>query len=178
MMTTKTVPRVWIGCLQCYNEGNLVGEWFDAAEADEVNTSALHGRKIDPGTHEELWCLDHENLPITGECSPYEAARIAHVVEEVSEGDRAAFIAWVLSGDYVEDGDGLPGVSDFEESYCGEWPSFREYAEELADGIELLDGVPEQIVRYFDWDGWVRDLSLDYRTEEAPNGDLFVFRAI
>ena len=58
-----------------------------------------------------------------------------------------------------------------------EWPSFREYAEELADDIELLDGVPEAITRYFDWDGWVYDLRFDYRTEQVPNGGLYVFRA-
>ena len=29
------MPRVWIGCLACYNEGNLVGDWFDADVADD-----------------------------------------------------------------------------------------------------------------------------------------------
>lgn len=64
--TIDTTPRVWIGCLQCYNEGNLVGDWYSASEADKITTSKVHERVINPGTHEELWCLDHENLPITG----------------------------------------------------------------------------------------------------------------
>lgn len=38
MATTaiSTTPRAWIGCLACYNEGRLVGDWFDAVTADEV----------------------------------------------------------------------------------------------------------------------------------------------
>lgn len=170
-------PRVWIGCFQCYNEGKLVGDWYDAVDADEITTSALHGRKIQPETHEELWVMDHENLLITGECSPHDAAELAGVMEEVPEGDRAALIAWVLSGDYVEDGEGLPSISDFEERYCGEWVSFREYAEQLGDDIGLLDDVPEEIARYFDWDAWTRDLMFDYTTEDAPTS-VYVFRVM
>ena len=29
-------PRVWIGCLACYNEGRLRGDWFSAAEAADI----------------------------------------------------------------------------------------------------------------------------------------------
>ena len=39
---TDTTPRVWIGCLACYNAGSLVGDWFDAATADEVTTYDVH----------------------------------------------------------------------------------------------------------------------------------------
>ena len=41
--TTDTTPRVWIGCLACYNEGRLVGDWYDAITADEI-TTASHQR--------------------------------------------------------------------------------------------------------------------------------------
>lgn len=77
-----------------------------------VRTACSHGC-------EETWVMDHENLPIRGEYSPHEAAQLARAVEEVHESDREAFMAWVLSGDQIEDGDGLPSVSDFEERYCG-----------------------------------------------------------
>ena len=83
----------------------------------------------------------------------------------------------MLSGDYVEEDDGLPSVSDFEERYCGEWGSFREYAEQLADDIGLLNDVREEIARYFDWDAWARDLMFDYTTEDAPAG-VYVFRVM
>ena len=98
---------------------------------------------------------------------------------EVDEYFRPALCAWVESGDYVAEGDtDLPSISDFEERYCGEWDSFEDYAEQLADDIGLLDGVPEEIARYFDWDSWTRDLAFDYTTHDNPEGGVFVFRVL
>ena len=176
---TATTPRAWIGCLQCYNEGKLVGGWYDAVDADEITTSALHGHKIQPDTHDELLVMDPENLPITGECSPHDAAELANAIDEVSECERPALIAWVESGDYIAEGNtDLPSISDFKERYCGEWDTFREYAEQLADDIGLLADVPEEIARYFDWSAWTRDLAFDYETYDDPEGGVFVFRVL
>ena len=175
---TDTTPRVWIGCLACYNEGNLVGDWFDADVADEVVPATIHGIHARTDGHDELWVLDHENLPVDGECSPQDAARVARAVLAVGPEQREAFIAWIDSGDYVEDGDGSPSASDFEELFEGRWDSFSEYAENLADDIGLLADVPEEITRYFDWRAWTRDLAMDYRTEDATDGGVFVFRVL
>lgn len=175
---TATDARVWIGCLHCYNAGHLVGEWYPAAEADDISTDSLH---IDSGTIarvscEELWVMDHEGLPISGECSPAEAARWGQLLEEVDEHQRGAFTAWVLAGNYSHDGDGMPNVSDFEDAYAGEWDSFREYAENLADETGMLAGVPDEIAAYFNWDAWTRDLAYDYTTDDAPGCGVYVFR--
>lgn len=180
-MTTDTAPRVWIGCLACYNSGRLVGEWYDAAEADTVAVDGLH---VDAGTVarvscEELWVMDHENLPISGECSPVEAAEWGRLLAEVDEWQRDALLAWVRSGDYIAEGRGdLPSLPDFEERYAGEWDSFRDYAEELADDMGLMREVPEWARAYFDLDAWARDLAYDYTTEPAPNGGVYVFRSL
>ena len=68
--TTDTTPRAWIGCLACYNEGRLVGDWYDAINADEVTTYDLHGAHSRADSHDELWVMDHENIPVSGEMSP------------------------------------------------------------------------------------------------------------
>ena len=176
--TADTAPRIWVGCLACYNNARLVGAWFDAIDGDDITLADVHGgaQHVRPGC-EELWVMDHENLPLRGECSPHEAAQLARVVEEAHESDREAFLVWALSGDQIEDGDGLPSVSEFEERYCGTWPSFRDYAENLADDIALLDGIPDEIARYFDWQSWTRDLAFDYTTSAADSG-VYVFRSI
>ena len=104
---------------------------------------------------------------------------IFNSLDEVDEYMRPALCAWVESGDYVAEGTGdLPSISDFEERYQGHWDDFREYAENLADDIGLLDGVPEEIARYFDWQAWTRDLAMDYSTYAAPEGGVFVFRVL
>ena len=30
-------PRVWVGCLGCYNAGRLVGRWVDAEDAADLS---------------------------------------------------------------------------------------------------------------------------------------------
>lgn len=175
--TTDTTPRVWIGCLSCYNDGRLVGDWFDAATADEVTTYDVHGAHSRADSHDELWVFDHENIPVRGEMDPLTAGAWGRCLAEVDEHLRPALCAWVESGDYVAEGTGdLPSISDFEERYQGHWDTFAEYAENLADDIGLLDGVPEEIARYFDWQAWSRDLAMDYSVYDDPEGGVFVFR--
>ena len=167
-MTTRTntdiTPRAWIGCLACYNNARLVGEWFNAETADEVTLADVHGgaHRVRSG-REELWVMDHENIPASGEMSPAEAAEWARVLLAVPEHQREALCAWTASGSYVAEGTGdLPSVPDFEERFCGTWGSFRDYAETLAEEIGLIpQDAPEELVRYFNWVAWTRDLEHD-----------------
>lgn len=176
---TDNIPRAWIGCLACYNDGWLVGEWFDAETADEVTLADVHG-----GAHhvrqgcEELWVMDHENIPAEGEMSPSEAAEWGRVILSVPEHLRDALRAWVASGSYVAEGTGdLPSVSDFEERFCGTWGSFRDYAETLAEEIGVIsEDAPEELVRYFNWDAWTRDLEHDYTVVRADAISVYIFR--
>ena len=176
---TDMTPRVWIVCLTCYDEGRLVGDWFDAATADEVITYDVHGAYSRADSHDKLWCFDHENIPVRGELDPLTAAAWGRVYTEVGPEHWPALCAWVESGDYVAEGNSdLPCIPDFVERYCGEWESFEDYARELADEIGLLTDVPEEIARYFDWSAWTRDLAFDYSTHDNPEGGVFVFRVL
>ncbi|WP_193107342.1 antirestriction protein ArdA [Brachybacterium sp. FME24] len=179
-MTTTTEPamKVWIGCLACYNNGQLVGEWFHAIDADEVTLADVHrGSGGSRAGCEELWCLDVDDMPVHREMSPTEAAEWGRIVEDVDEHLRPALLAWVRSGNYVAVGTGdLPSVSDFEERYAGAWDDFNEYAHQLAEDIGLLADVPEEVARYFDWKSWTRDLAFDFTVEDAPGSGVFVFR--
>ncbi len=179
-MTTDTTPRVWIGCLHCYNSGALVGEWYDAADADAVTVDGLHADACTTArvSCEELWVMDHEHLPITGECSPADAAEWGRLLRNVEEWQREALLAWVRSGDYITEGTGvLPSMTDFEERYAGEWRTFRDFAEELADDAGMLPEIPEWARPYFDMEKFAYDLTFDHSTEPAPGGGVFVFRS-
>ena len=179
MATTaiSTTPRAWIGCLACYNEGRLVGDWYDAINAAEVTTYDLHGAHSRADSHDELWVMDHEIIPVSGEMSPADAAAWGRTIAEVDEHLRPALLAWVDSGDYVAEGNSdLPCISDFMERYCGEWSDFDDYARTLADDTGLLEGIPEEITNYFDWDAWINDIGLDYNTADSADGGVYVFR--
>lgn len=166
LTTTTTYPSVWIGCLACYNEGRLIGEWYPAKEAGEVTPEDIHHKET---SHEELWCFDIEGFPsVIGEMSPTAAVPWGELYDEVGETQWPALLAWVESGCCV---------ADFEDAYQGEWGSFDEYAEQLAEDIGLTDGWPEEAQRYFDWNAWTRDLGFDYTVADAPDGGVFVFRS-
>lgn len=173
-------PRVWIGCLECYNSGRLVGDWYSCAEAPDITTSQLHGRPIREHTHEELWCLDTDNIPVNREMSPMEAGEWGEIYNELDSPDLwPALCAWVRSGSYVAQGDtDLPSVGDFEERHAGEWESFRDYAFRLAEDLCLFDGLDEDhvAVRYFGWDSWISDLESDYTVVPTGHGGVHVFR--
>lgn len=175
-ITADTTPRVWPGCLNCYNNGRLVGRWVDCTDADNVTLDFIHEGTGGPYEGcEEIWCLDHENIPQRGEMGLSEAAEWGRAYSEVGPERWPAFCAWVESGAYAGDGD-TPSVPDFEEACQGQWDSFREYAEQLTENIRLTDGWPEEARRYFDWDAWTRDLRHDYTVADAPDGGVFVFR--
>lgn len=178
-LTTDITPRVWVGCLACYNAGRLVGDWYDAEQADTITTYDIHGAHSRADSHDELWVMDHENIPVKGEMSPADAAAWGRCLAEVDEHLRLALVAWVESGDYVAEGNSdLPCIPDFMERYCGEWDSFDDYARELADDTGLLADVPDEIANYFDWRSWTRDLRFDYVTHANPEGGVFVFRVM
>lgn len=174
-MTCSTVvtvhPRVWVGCLACYDMGHLLGRWIDAEDADEITPKDLHGY---PTSHKELWCFDHEGLPLRiGEMSPSTAQLWGDAFEEVGEERWPAFLAWVENSGYVKNSDGLPDPSSFEDRYQGCWPSFSEY---LAEEIEVMqEGWPEDAIRYFDEDAYERDARFDYTVLDADDGNVYVF---
>ena len=94
-----------------------MGDWYDVEDAGEVIPEDLHGH---PTSHEELWCFDRMGFPSgTGEMSPSAAAPWGELYEEVGEAQWGALLAWVETGCYVADVDGLPCASDFEDRYCG-----------------------------------------------------------
>ena len=175
--SADTTPRVWIGCLHCYNCGRLVGEWFDAAGADEITLAQVHSgaSRVRQGC-EELWVMDHENIPVRGEMSPYDAARWAETIEEADEHLRPALFAWVCSGSYTAQGNtDLPVVSDFVDKYRGHHENFRDYLEQLADDTAMFECASETLRSYFDWDRFADDEAHGYIIEDAPDGGVFVF---
>jgi len=61
-------------------------------------------------------------------------------------------------------------ISDFEESYCGQWDSKQEFADHIADNT-ITGDLPEMGQLYFDYQKFARDLFMgDYW---SSNGYIF-----
>lgn len=167
-------PRVWIGCLACYNEGELVGSWHDAVDAADVLPEDLHGVPTD---HEELWCFDHECMPVRGELDPLTAARWGRVIEAEHPQWREAYLAW-LDDQGITDPADAPDADTFSEILMGEWPTFVDFAEMIVSDTGMLDGVPEQVSAYFDLDSFARDLAYDYSVIDTLHGTVWVYQNV
>ena len=169
-------PKAWVGCLQCYNSGDLVGEWFDAAEAADVTLDVLHLEHPLAEGCEEMWVFDVDGLPVNEEMDPLTAARWGNLLNFIDERLQPAFYAWIEAGAASLDEDGLPDPKAFEEAFVNVFTDFREYSDRLADETLLIDS-SDEVRRYFDYEQFARDLKMDYVVEPRPDGDVAVFHA-
>ena len=192
--------RVWIGCLACYNAGELVGKWYDATEAAEVTTEQLHAdggyRSVgldspdaarwspdgdEPnvvfpdGPHEELWVMDHDGFGglLDGECSPMEATRIAELAADLSEGEVPALGHFRSNqgGDLTDD-----LITEFRDAYVGFYDSEQDYAMQLADEMDLVPSEHSWPASYIDWESATRDLFMTDYWSADDSGGVYVFR--
>lgn len=175
----KVQPAVWLGCLRCYDSGRLVGRWFPCDGIEDVTLADVHGGAEHVFSDcEEVWCMDSELLPAgTGEMSQAHAAQWGEVYAQVGEAQWSALLAWVNSGCYVADSDGLPVTSEFEDRFCGSWESERVYVDHAAEEVNVWDEIPEHLHSYFDLDKWWRDKRHGYVIEDDGEGGVFVFRS-
>jgi antirestriction protein len=190
MSTTNDTPQVWIACLACYNEGRLHGEWIDATDADamrelinklqkpgvcsacskyfptfgefadhQVGTQCGVNGKWVKGTAcghiDNDWAIhDYDGMPTDlGENPDLDKlAELAQAIEE--HGD--AFRAYMsnVGSEYAT-------AEGFEDSYCGQFDSEKDYAYDYIDSTGMFDNVNSSIQSYFDYDAFARDLFLD-----------------
>lgn len=183
----KTQARAWVGCLGCYNSGRLIGKWINAEGAADVTGQGLAtlenvGGYIAPRCvicfGDEFWVMDHEGLEgfISGECSPQEAQEAAEKLQELeSEGlDIGAVKAYIEN--YHQTWREFD-TDQFQDSYQGEWSTFQEYAENLAEECGLVDSDAAWPNNCIDWERASRELFWDYWEADSPNG-VYVFRSL
>lgn len=183
--------RVWIGCLACYNDGQLIGQWYDASEAGTVTPDMIHVKeRVDPEVftayvtenHEELWCMDIEDAPsesLSREMSPSEAQAIADRLDDLERNhvEPAAYAAYCdnLGYDFTED-----ALGEFEDAYAGEWDNREDYAYNLAEDLGVLPEGNAWPGSYIDWKRAANDLFIggDNWDAPAPGGRIYVFRSL
>ena len=144
MTRTTDGLRVWVGCLACYNAGNLRGDWVDALEAaDWACPIASHG---------EAWVMDSDGFGSVGEMSPAAAVELAEWVDEAQRDALVLVPAVVLLHMRDEYGDDLEPLQD---NYRGCWDSLREMIEaDAAEGLygEHLQWMAENQAGWVDWE--------------------------
>jgi antirestriction protein len=185
------IPRVWVGCVACYNDGHLTGDWFtaidcprDLAEFDAAikthNLPESHTTPCLDGPHEELWVMDFEGFGglLTGECSPAEAQRLAELIEPMGSDFIQALAAYVADErpDVIDEST----VESFEDAFCGMFDSGADYAQDLAEETGALPAEVRWPLSCIDWDHAWRELNYggDNYSLDAPNGRVWIFRSV
>ena len=166
--------RVWVGCLAHYNNGDLVGEWVDAAEAGAWTCPKKNPNDIYINC-EEYWVMDHEIPGVSGEVSPMTAVKWAEVFAEVDEDKADAFTAWIKWREF--DNPGEINAREFEDQYRGHWDSEEAYGTEFAcetlidpfvataksmsgpyERAPGYDETAQEIINFFDFARYSREL--------------------
>lgn len=160
-MTKQLYLKCWIGNLGKYNEGELVGEWFDMP-CDMSEVSKIIGLNDE---YEEYQINDYETningLEVNHYDSVKELNEFMERVDTLSDWQQPILEAYIFNNDIrdvFKDFDSVPfddvriyyNVEDMEDVA-------REYAEETG----LLSSIPENLRNYFDFEAFGRDLSYD-----------------
>lgn len=184
-----THPEIWVGSLADYNNGDLHGDWLDAArEPGAIHTDIQALLASGPAarrgeTPEEWGIFDYEGFgPL--QLAEYESIeQVSRLARGIAE-HGSAFAAFAATED--EPASGQATVERFQESYQGHFNSVADYARQLADDLgyeQLLDeAVPESLRQYvqLNYQQLARDLELggDIYAISAEEGGQYVFRNV
>ena len=160
--------QIYVACLASYNSGILHGKWIEPEnDLEDLKEQINKVLKSSPIPNAEEYAIhDYNNFPNLGEYPNLED--IIKVVDAINEHGADEINAF-LSNYQIED------LDSFSDMFVGEYSSFSEYAEQMAEDTILID-CPEHIKSYFDYQKFERDLSMDDTEIDAPNGNVFIFR--
>ena len=169
MTATQAQPQIYVACLAAYNSGYLHGEWITPkADKDELQGQINKILKSSPVADAEEWAIhDYNDFPNLGEYPGLD--NIIKIQEAIDEHGKFIVNAF-LENWSVED------LDHIEEAYYGEYDSFSQFAENMADETILID-CPDNVKFYFDYEKWERDLSYDYHEGEGERGSSLIFNA-
>lgn len=178
MTTTKNKPQIWVGCLACYNDGRLVGDWFDAIDGDDITPEDVHNGVSTPvgEAHDELWCFDHDCMPMSGEIAPSDAVAWGERYAELDDGDWWPYLRWCR--DVLDEVTTPPDAEEFRIAWRGEWPDFNDFAWQEFQELGVTDGMTEDQERYFDFEKWASDHEMDFYVHPAArSGYVWIYNA-
>ncbi|GLU51550.1 antirestriction protein [Dyadobacter frigoris] len=176
MKNLSNTPKIYVGTYGMYNSGSLFGKWFDLsdyANAEEFYKDCYeyHRNEFLP----ELMFQDWECIPgfLISECSLHEDTFVYfESVAEMDDQRVEAFelycsniISWPANGNDLDET--LEGFNEVYQGYYGgamKDPK-TEFAYQYIEDIGLLEGVPQMLERYFDYEAFGRDMFLGDYTE-------------
>lgn len=162
-------PQIYVACLAAYNNGILFGAWIDATQdADAIHQDIYDMLAASPIEHAEEWAI-HDYSDFDGaRIDEYESIEhVADIAQFVTEHGELG--ATLLSEHPLDD-----ARSFLEDGYHGAYDSEVDYARTIVEDC-YSDAIPKNLIYYFDYEAFARDLFInDYFSVEAQ-GQTHVF---
>lgn len=172
---------VYFANLSAYNSGRLIGEWvypllYDSFDdfAEAIKEATKDGTEY----ADEIAIHDYDNFPNMGEYPNHESIyNLAHAIDGSHLDDEILikYFKDYYSSDLEELSD---CIRDIEDAYIGEYDSFEEYANEVAD-CDILERISKDaqqfVFNYFDYDKHARNLEHEYNLIKLDNHDVVIF---
>ena len=157
-------PQVYVGTYGKYTGGSIAGAWlsldkYDTAETFDAAARKLHKREHDP----ELMFQDYESFPSAFYGESYLDERLWDWLA-LDKHDRAVVEAWL---DDVGGDDSIEYILD---RHIGSADSWSDYVEEYIDQTGMLDGIPDHLQNYFDYEAFGRNLRHNFTVAETSDG--------
>ncbi len=168
--------RVYITDLEAYNNGHLVGSWYELPMSKEELTQAIQnelqkGQQVckHAHIHEEYFISDFEcdYMKIDEYDSLDELNEIAQKIEELDESEKMA-VKMMLENYIVNSID--EAIENLENIICTGENSMEDIAYNYIEESGLLQRMPENLQGYFDYEALGRDMEINgsyFRDDEG-----------
>jgi antirestriction protein len=148
--------KIWLGSLEAYNSGNLLGEWLELP-MDEDKLQAAIDKYTDNGQG-DYFIADHECdiKGLVGEYSdPIELNTVAETLDSMTDYDTKR-VSYLISEGYKVD----EALDKYEDVQFYEGMRLKDVAYELVEE-GCFGPIPDSIASYIDYDAIARDLGFD-----------------
>ena len=154
--------NIFITNLGRYNEGTLIGEWVELPVTETELETVLERIGINE-QYEEYFITDYEcdieGLEINEYSNIEELNELAEQLEDLEEAEQKAIQAMLLDGyDFNE---ALEKAADGDFRIYYDCDDMTDVAYEVVEECGYLQGVPDTVARYFDYEAFGRDLDIE-----------------
>lgn len=151
--------KIYVTNLKKYNEGALVGEWVDLPHEDIESVI----NKISNDGADELFITDYESELEGLEVGEYDNIEtldsIMQEVDNLTDSELLAFQAYLLNGSSLDEA--LEEVHQGNYTIYYDCNDMSDVVYQIVNDCGLLDGVPEEVKMYFDYEAYGRDMDIN-----------------
>jgi len=175
--------RVYITDLEAYNNGHLVGSWYDLPMNEDLLAEAIEnelqrGKEIceSKHNHEEYFITDYEcdYIKIGEYDSLTKLNEIAEKIEKLEEQEQAAIKLMLENGLATDINNAIENIDNF---ICTGESKMEDIAYNYLEETGALQNLPENLQNYFDYEAFGRDMEIEGSYYEDNEGILWKYVA-